>query len=67
MNAQAVGGDVQVTFNTSGLPTDTYSGAITVTADVGVLGSPLVIPVTLYVVDDLSEMYLPLTPRNYAH
>jgi hypothetical protein len=66
MDAQAVGGDVQVTFDTVALSSDIYSGTITITADAGVLGSPLVIPVTLYVVDDLSQVHLPLTGRSYA-
>lgn len=55
--------DLQLTFNSSGLPAGTYTTTLTVTTTPAAPGSPFTLPVTLYVVPDLHETLLPLVIR----
>ncbi len=64
LQVQPVGDTIQVDVDTSGLPSGTYEALITVEAEAGVLGSPMQVPVTLRLVDDLERVVLPLVLRR---
>jgi len=53
------GQNLEVTINSQGLATGTYSTMLTIHAAEGVPGSPATIPITLWVAADVGELYLP--------
>lgn len=55
--------DLQITIDSSGLLTGTYQTTLTVAFDPAVPGTPVQIPVTLYVVEEINRVYLPLIQR----
>jgi len=59
-----VGETVEASVDITGLVTDTYHAAITIEAEEGVLDSPVQVPVTLVVADEIYHVYLPLTARK---
>ena len=63
LHTQVSGDTIYVWAETTGLPVETYTATVTVTADPGVLDSPQQIPVTLHVVEQLYTTYLPLVLR----
>jgi uncharacterized protein YkwD len=63
MPVQKVGDTIEVTFSLTGLEAGRYTGEITVTPLTG-NATPLNIPVTLLVVDHISQVYLPVITRD---
>lgn len=63
LHTSIAGNKVQVWADVTGLSAGTYSALLTVQAEAGVLNSPLQLPVTLRVVEQLYRVYLPLTLR----
>ncbi|MEA3341051.1 MAG: hypothetical protein U9R15_13895, partial [Chloroflexota bacterium] len=59
-----VGEMVEASVDITGLVTATYHAAITIEAKEGVLGSPVQIPVTLVVADEIYHAYLPVIARE---
>ncbi|MCA9897515.1 MAG: hypothetical protein H6654_16805 [Ardenticatenaceae bacterium] len=55
--------NLSLTFDSTGLPAGTYTTTITVDVTPTVPGAPFAIPVTLYVVPDLHQAFLPLLER----
>ena len=55
--------DIDLTFNSSGFMTGSYSTTVTVAISPTVAGSPFIVPVTLYVVPEVYESFLPVTLR----
>ncbi len=64
LQTQRVGETVEASVDVTGLVTATYHAAITIEAEEGVLGSPVQIPVTLVVADEIYHAYMPLTVRE---
>jgi uncharacterized protein YkwD len=64
LGVQPGGDTIQVDVDTAGLPPGTYEALITVEAEAGVLGSPVQIPVTLRLVEELERVVLPLVLRH---
>jgi hypothetical protein len=63
LQVQSAGDTVRVGVDTAGLAPGTYEATVTVEAEAGVVGSPVQIPVTLLMVDELDYRYLPLILR----
>ncbi|MEJ2748091.1 MAG: hypothetical protein P8183_09320 [Anaerolineae bacterium] len=55
----SAGQNLSVTINSSGFPTGTYTNTITISSASGVVGSPAQVPVTLWVVPEVANVYLP--------
>ncbi|MCP4415743.1 MAG: hypothetical protein GY805_03920 [Chloroflexi bacterium] len=55
--------DVDLTFDSNGLMTGIYTTTVTVDISPTVSGSPFVLPVTLYVVPEVYETFLPVVKR----
>lgn len=66
LDTQSTAGGIEASIDVSGLTTDTYHAAITVTTTPQVIGSPSEIPVTLMVVDEVHHVHLPLVLRSYS-
>jgi hypothetical protein len=59
------GTPLTVTVDSTGYPTGTFTGSITVTATTtGVLDAPQVVPVTLLIVPEVYRVYLPVALRS---
>jgi hypothetical protein len=59
------GEPLTVTVDSTGYPTGTFTGVITVTATTtDVLDTPQIMPVTLLVVPEVRRVYLPVTLRS---
>jgi len=67
LETQTVENTVQVSVDTSGLVTGTYHATVTVEAEAGVLGSPVQVPVTLIVADEVHTLHLPTVTRRFGH
>jgi hypothetical protein len=65
LDTQPVGEQIQVDVDPQGLDVGQYAGAIIVDAGEGVLGSPVQVPVTLIVAEELHYVRLPLVLRRY--
>jgi len=63
LQVQPLEGTVQVSVDTTALITNTYHATVVVEAEVGVLGSPVQVPVTLVLADHVYQTYLPLVLR----
>lgn len=63
LHTSIAGNQVQVWADVTGLSVGTYSALLTVQAEAGVLNSPIQLPVTLRVAEQLYRVYLPLTLR----
>lgn len=58
------GDNLTITINTAGYELGSYNGSITITsADSSIQGSPLTVPIKLYVVDEVRVIYLPIISR----
>lgn len=44
-------------------PSDIYTGLVTITTNGGVSGSPITVPITLYLANEVHRTYLPITQR----
>jgi len=64
LHTQVNGEAVQVSVDTTGLGLGTYQATITVEAESGVLDSPVQVPITLRVVEQVYRIYLPLILRQ---
>jgi hypothetical protein len=64
IHTQRVGQTIRVSVDTTWLGAGTWEGTITVEAEEGVLGSPVVVPVRVIVVDRIYESHLPLVFRQ---
>ncbi|MCB8946902.1 MAG: hypothetical protein H6653_02695 [Ardenticatenaceae bacterium] len=62
-NSGSASTDVDLSFNSTGLLTGTYTTTVTIDVTPTVPGAPFEIPVSLYVVPELYETYLPLVIR----
>ena len=51
--------DVSITIDSSGYATGTYTTTLSITSADGVAGSPAEVPVTLWVVPDVTHLFLP--------
>ncbi len=60
---QIVGDTVRVGVDTAGLALGTYQATVTVEAEAEVVGSPVQIPVTLLMAEEVDYRYLPLILR----
>ncbi len=59
------GTPLTVTVDSTGYPTGTFTGSITVTATTtDVLDAPQAVPVTLLVVPEMYRVYLPIVLRS---
>ncbi|MCW5853074.1 MAG: hypothetical protein KIT87_23605 [Anaerolineae bacterium] len=56
--------ELPVYLQTLGLPRGEYRTQIILTADESVANSPVIIPVTLYVADQIRQVHLPLIAKN---
>ena len=65
LDTQPVGEQIQVDVDPQGLDAGQYAGAVIVDAGEGVLGSPVQVPVTLIVAEELHYVRLPLVLRRY--
>jgi uncharacterized protein YkwD len=63
LHTQPEGETIAVSVDTTDLITDTYHATITVEAEAGILDSPVQIPLTLNVVEQKWQVYLPLVLR----
>lgn len=62
----AEGESLRFTVSSSGYPTGTFTGGITVTATLSdTFDSPQYVPVTLYVWPEINRVYLPLTSKDH--
>jgi len=64
LQAQPLGEIVLVGVDASALISGVYQAAVTVTAEAGVLGSPVQVPVMLLVSDLVYPVYLPFVLRS---
>jgi len=55
---------VQVAVDATGFGIGTYRATITIEAESGILDSPAQVPVTLQIVEQVYETYLPLISRE---
>jgi hypothetical protein len=60
LQVQPTGDTILIDVQTAGLSPNAYEALVTVEAEPGVVGSPMQIPVTLHLVDELERAYLPL-------
>ncbi len=59
-NTGQAGQPLMVTLNTNGFPIGTYNNNLTLTANPAVPNSPVSIPITLIVAEEVSAVYMPL-------
>lgn len=59
----SAGDALMVTIDSSGYPTGTYTTTLTIQSAAGVVGSPAAIPVTLWVVPEVKQAYLPVVVK----
>ena len=55
--------DLALTFDSTGLLPGIYTTTVTVDVTPAVAGAPFILPVSLYVVSDLNELFIPLVLR----
>jgi hypothetical protein len=58
------GQPLMVTLESNGFPTGTYTTSLTLSANPAVPGSPVTIPVTMIVAEEVSVVYLPVLLKN---